>query len=563
MPTLGQVTLNDGSFHAPYESLNDHEQMPQFLPRTQWPLEENSLASAKAKINTDIDWNDDQQVSQLHASISNPGSQPGAYQHLRPMQPFDNLHLEYGDVSWYTHVAILHTFLHRTLAASRHVSVAEMRAMLRVVSYGIHKSTTFFQPWQVVGVPKIVPERLAPDKFEEAWNPCFDMATKIGRFVDGHDIRGTNYCKIRVWSRRFVVVPVIHGRYQWSMTIFDRFQRQLYIFDCGNAEYKRERVSACVHFWIEFWNALGMAYTFSYFVPDVMKQPAVEESGLLCIVWLMNSLRNGVGKQMSAQDPGAVRLDIDVCEPTQRLPMVSSLYLRDWAPDGCRALSRALMAVRRILRVMVCNELGLRTHQVMTKEYANPAGDPFPSAWSRLSVIILALRDHDREITSIPSSGFWTGNGGPCFALPMATEVAPYNVHQERRHHPPSDETMSPIETRPYFLYKPYLQSLEWPAGMVYTPEHPIRRPLPAIHLAANDLRLWANLEQGKHFKINLVNELARRGYEDLEQSMDIIIDSIDIVDDQAGDFLLRCILIVGVDGGRFVRHPVAYAVRR
>ncbi|KAG6009460.1 hypothetical protein E4U21_002375 [Claviceps maximensis] len=526
MAILGRVTLNDGDFFPPYESLIDHIQLPQFLPRTEWPGDHSATQLLSARIVTPIHRDGDAaMIEQLRHELYDGST--GTYRALRPMQPFDNNDRVYFDMPWHVHLATAHNLFHRTMNSSRGsgLAVSEMSALLRIVSYGMYKSMTMFEPYHVWGLPVITPPRTRPGAFEETWNETFDMPTKLGRFWDGKEIRGTEECKVKLWTRRYVVVPVLYGRArsQWGMTVFDRSEGHLYIFDCGGPEFKEERVKSCVHFWIEFWNALGMTNTFYYFVRDTTQQPDVRDSGYLSIIWLMNTLRNQVGHVMSTEDEGVRRNDIDVCEPDIKVPFRSSLYLRDWVPDGCGTLRSAMMSVRRIIRIMLCNELGLKNHAVMKKQYVNAADatDPFPSAWTIISVL-------SREIVHnngwLRSSRFWTAHGGPQFALPIRTSITLYDRHHPRRIRPALDEEDHFVEIRAEHLSGRGSDAPRWPQGITYTPTNPITRPVPIVQLRATGLTTTQSDGALSSFRLDLANTLARQGYERLEDSVDISI---------------------------------------
>ncbi|KAG5974550.1 hypothetical protein E4U55_008162 [Claviceps digitariae] len=137
-------------------------------------------------------------------------------------------------------------------------------------------------------------------------------------------------------------------------------------------------------------------------IGDTTPQPDVRESGYLGIVSPMDSLRNQIRHVVSTEDEEVHGNDIDVCEPDIEMPFRSSSYLRDWVPDGCHTARAAIMAITRIIRIMLCNELGLKNHTVMAMEYANAAdaANPFPSAWAILPVLT-------REIAICPAHAHW------------------------------------------------------------------------------------------------------------------------------------------------------------
>ncbi|GAO20126.1 hypothetical protein UVI_02051880 [Ustilaginoidea virens] len=555
MSIVGVVTLDDGVFANPTEILHDHLQVPQFLPRTAWPTADAAREMQSAKLdpfNLPLDAASSKALFEKVLTM---------YRHLAPMPPFINNGLSYSGIPWFLHVAILHRLFNGTFGTHRGLSVMEVQCLLAIVSYGTHESVAFIKPYRVKGLPDASMPRTKPNTFEEVWNPTYDMPTKLGGFHDGNEIRGSEECKRLVWGRRFIVVPIIYGvNDQWGMTVFDRFSGDLYIFDCADDELKTQRIDSCIHFWIEFWNALGMAKTFRYFVGRVNRQPSVEDSSLLCVIWLMDLLRNQVGRRISSLDEGAIRQDKDVCEPDVRRPLQSSLHLRDWVPLGCQAGRTSLMGVRRIIRILICNELGWRHHDIMNRRYATWQGATMPSPWDLLSPVVEQLGRHGNQVDA---SIFWTGLGGPQFALAMKTAVPPYSSDQNRRHYHIPGHERHLIETDHRTLSSTRPWTPPWTQNIVYTPSRPITRPLPAVHLRVSNLvpLTETNTARTRNFTVRLTNTLAREGYEDLNQPLVITFDRIQFRQDRRDGFHLRFALSVSVAGGEPVETEVIIPV--
>ena len=309
---LGYVVLgNIGTFKDHEEQLEDHGQLPQFLPRMSWPREEDAKSNEKSSGRMDL-------------SCS---SRYRPYRTLKPMPPFEG-NLEYDTCPWSSHLAVVHEIFHRGLYRVSGIETEEMLALLRIASYGMYNSMTFFDPWVIKAVdPSETGFREHIGTDSDMWHRTYEMLRRFSKFgTDMHDI--TN-CQEKIRARRWVVVPILYGTSQWCMTIFDRSQGQLYIFDCGKEQARDERIRACNVLWYRFLTTFRLiARTFSYFVPPVSEQPSDKDSGLLCIIWLMNTLRDQVGPVMTSEDAG-VETQNYIIRDAHSVPILlkSSLHL--------------------------------------------------------------------------------------------------------------------------------------------------------------------------------------------------------------------------------------------
>lgn len=554
MGTVGRVILQDGVFKLPNEEIVDHEQQPQFLPRIVWPTRQDAAHSqARTALNVNVNWADRNEVLELYEEVQE------IYPNLDPMPPFRAGSTSYDECPWLTHLAITHGLFHRTLQNGKSLNINEMTALVRMITYGIFDSTTFFEPWGVTGVPDKTGARVNPNTFEEMWSPIWCMNWKTGRF--GQDIinQGTEWVKERLWSRRWVIVPIVYGGLQWGMTIFDRLEGQLYIFDCGDDKLKTERVKSAIQFWVTFLNMIGQPSHFRYFVPNVTKQLHYNDSALLCISWLMEVLRNQVGRPMSSSDEGVDQVNFEF--PDLPVPadvaesFTSSLYLRDWVPEGCATGKSRLMAVRRVLRVMLANELGLRDHDVMTKQYQNQTrlGPPIlPSAFKLLTE---AGEDLYNANGRMAKSKYFTGHGGPQFALPMRRPKLPYDPDALRCHgidKLPGDTHRARI--RPIELTCRSQAPYDWPETFSFSSKQPVSDPAPELDLTVDSV--WDVSEPGsggsKVFNVKLTNLAVADMYKDVEKNFRVRVDQMRVrrLAADADDLFLEFTLSVGVEGG-------------
>ncbi|KHN94772.1 uncharacterized protein MAM_07368 [Metarhizium album ARSEF 1941] len=440
MGTLGKVILGTGNFVLPNEEVQDHEQQPQFLPRLHWPAQPDAIGSqAGPALGLDIDWLDAEAVGRLEEETTR------TYPRLMPMPPFGTADGRYDGCRWSTHLAVAHNLFHKKLRKGKAVNAVEMAVLVRIVTYGLFHSTTFFAPFIVDGAT--VRSHLDPNKIGGRWELQWPiiMSRRSGDLDGGANfgLEDRDWSRRRIWTRRWVVVPVRHGARQWGMTVFDRHKGHLYIFDCGDEASKGQRVKAAVRVWLALLRNLGQPYSFLYFVPRVTRQSDEADSGLLCVVWLMEALRNQVGRPMTSRDDGVVKVNLVTAGTSpprgssttgRGHNYISSLRLRDWVPRGCHAPRSRLMAVRRIIGVMVANELGLREHESLTKRYRDRRRQGGGAHHAALWLLKEAARELVNGGGAMPKGAFFTGQGGPQFALPMCHAVLPYDAEAPRRH---------------------------------------------------------------------------------------------------------------------------------
>lgn len=532
---LGFVILGGRGFLTGiHETTFDHGQLPQFLPRTQWPDDHvaKSLGQHTAPLGTDIDWTARSEVEGLRGRVT------ALYSTLVPMPSFASGH--YDETPWLAHVAFMHDILHRSISNQLPLSKLEMFALLRTVSYGMFKSMAWLYPWHMPGP-------CGDGKLAEEWRDEFGMHIKVGEFQEpGSD---EQYYQRRMYGRRWVVVPVLCGEEQWIMTIFDRCQGHLYIFDCGDGPSRSERIEACVHLWARFWNWLHLPWDFQYFVPGVTKQTNARDSGLISIVWLMSVLHDQVGETMSADDATAQRADVVMGDANLGVEMEpGDLCLGDWLPDGCKLAYGGLMAVRRIVMAMISNELGLMRHEVLTKVFRNSNGRlpaVVPSALTLLRNTATQLAAHD---STLATELFWTAQGGPQFALAQQTVAGPYQHDAPRRHRPHTQQRRFRVETNPAALSRRPAQAVRWPAGVPFTAEDPVKR----AH--GVDTQLGLDAASSLHFDMTLASREAPQLYQDLRRSQLVELGDVHVPRRSNGAQVVKLHLVVASEEIRRTR---------
>ncbi|TWU71657.1 hypothetical protein ED733_003228 [Metarhizium rileyi] len=442
MGLLGKVVLKTGNFVLPNEEVQDHEQQPQFLPRVYWPGEREARRSQiQTALNVNIVWDDPAAVEELSRNALE------IYPSLIPMMPYGTERpmsvysedVKYDGCQWPAHLAVAHNLFHKTLNYGKNLNIMEMMVLVRMVTYGIFNSTTFFPPFTVGNADSMPGSGLNFGALGQATWPR--MHREPGDLTHSSRDECIKWSKQRLWTKRWVILPMMYPGLQWGMTIFDRLKGQLFIFDCGDEESKDRRVESAIKVWVEFLHDLGQPYTFLYFVPPVTKQLYTRHSGLLCVTWLMEVLRNQVGKPMTSRDDNVRKKKVTArnyhgagSETEREHVYISSLPLRDWAPMNCTNANAKMMAVRRILRVMLANELGLRNHVVMTqiyKERGGPEAADLPSAWRFLTENARELHNNQGLVRK---KDFFTGHGGPQYALPMRKSILRYDNEAPRRH---------------------------------------------------------------------------------------------------------------------------------
>lgn len=561
MGTLGRVILQVGDFVLPQEEIRDHEQQPQFFPRINWPTVEDAAASQEqAALDMNIDWRNNNHIDQLHAEVKD------IYPRLPLMEPYDAGYASYDESNWFTHLATTHNLFHRTLQAGRNLNTQEMTAMIRIMTYGIYYSATQFLPWHVNGVPERPASRTKANTFEQMWSPTWCMDIKAGHFGKDIEGRGDEWIKERIWMRRWIIVPIVYGGFQWGMTMFDRYQGQLYIFDCGDDEMKDERVQSAIHLWVQFLNRVNQPFTFNYFVPKVSKQLDSKDSGILCVIWLMEILRNQTGKIMSSHDQDVNVVNVEFCDMPDNMldwdehnSYSSALHLRDWVPDGCHAPKSRLMAVRRILRVILANELGLRNHEVMTKEYINqPCYEPhiLPSALTLIQNFVEEIYDTDGNMAK---ERYFTARGGPQFALPMRRAVKPYDRHAPRRHLIHRVQHTCRIPIRPAELSRRETHPFHWPESFKFSAAYPVKNPEPDVELAIKHIEdvPVGDTHLSRNFDVSLENTRVPEVYRDLMQKVRVVVDQMHVRRASPGEDGLFVVFTLGVGIGDGRRQMV------
>ncbi|RCI17033.1 hypothetical protein L249_3098 [Ophiocordyceps polyrhachis-furcata BCC 54312] len=523
LPALaGHVFLRGrNTFMGRGEEATDHEQLPQFLPRTEWPYHElaNDMLRYTSSLESAINFQDEAEVRDLVARAT------PIYSQLVPMPPYHSVAYQLHDnVPWLAHVAILHDLIHRTMASHKPLSKDEMFALMRIVSYGMYHSVAWLYPWHIdldsTGIP--VGE----------WSQVFNMHMSAGDFRPtsmDHDAHIR-----RVYGRRWVVVPIRCGEAQWNMAMFDRSRGLLYVLDCGAAAARSDRIKACVELWVRFWNWMHLPYDFQYLAPAATGHASAMDSGLIAITWLMSSLRDQVGDVTAEDDDD----DDDENKSPTRADFVftrgdpnvglegGDLHPRDWLPDGCRLSSGGLMAVRRIVKVMICNELGLAYHETMTKKYRNHRGRQPAVLPSALMMIRHTVKKLKLRNGRLRTGRFWTAQGGPQFALPQRMMAGDYKEGAPRRHKRRPQQEFCLVETSTEGLTYRNRFVIHWPAAVPYTDEFPLSRPAHGVELETESLSAREDLDdaQTRHFEVTLANRAAEAAFRRMGQVQRVVL---------------------------------------
>ncbi|KAL6855518.1 hypothetical protein ACO1O0_006667 [Amphichorda felina] len=178
--------------------------------------------------------------------------------------------------------------------------------------------------------------------------------------------------RARLRGRRWLVVPVNVQHRHWSMTIFDREEGHLYIFDTAGTighSTRDLRIQSICELWAEFWYLLGFSHRFQYFVPETTPQAGNYECGYLGIMWVIHTLRLRAGRPMTPADRHegpTLRYDganLDLSGRQAYDLATSALGLADWVPSNYRSARAACRDVFHIIRHMLHNELGLPNPQ--------------------------------------------------------------------------------------------------------------------------------------------------------------------------------------------------------
>ncbi|RDA94661.1 hypothetical protein CP533_2410 [Ophiocordyceps camponoti-saundersi (nom. inval.)] len=532
----GHVFLRERkSFMGRGELATDHDQLPQFLPRTDWPNHEWAAAMVRrtSPLRSAINFQDQAEIRALVARAA------PMYSQLVPMPPYHNMAYQLHDnVPWLAHVAILHDLFYRTMASHKPLSKDEMFALLRISAYGMYHSVAWLYPWHVdvdsTGVPVV------------EWSDEFNMSMRGGDFH--HPSMDHDAHISRIYSRRWMVVPIRCGEEQWNMTIFDRSRSLLYILDCGSTAARPGRIEACVHLWVRFWNWMHLPYDFQYLAPAATGHASATDSGLIAITWLMSTLRDQVGDVTTEDDdedkPTRADFVFTRAQPDVELE-AGDLHPRDWLPNGCRLSSGGLTAVRRIVKVMICNELGLGYHEIMTKKYRNHRGRQpavLPSALMLIRHTVKKLRQRNGLLRA---RRFWTAQGGPQFALPQRMMAGDYMENVPRRHKRRPQQEVCLVETSTAGLTHRNRQIIHWPAGVPYTTEFPLNRPAHGVELETESLSARKDLDddQTRHFDVTLVNRAAEVAFRRMGQVQRVVLGKMRR--DRSGD-VLKLTLAIG-----------------
>lgn len=399
---------------------------------------------------------------------------------------------ELDGLVWPDHVAVVHGILNDAIPQDRMLRDWEMSSLIAIMTYGISDAVTYIPgSWFLVGPhPRndnpyiqqplnnigdennaeqgplnVDVEPTCQNVFRSHFDPELGMEFKQTRQdtpsfswegnppgeIDRIDMG--NFRR-RVNGHRWVIVPIRQGGAGWTMTIFDRSHAQLYIFDPCMAA-REERTEAIVHIWTRWWMQLGMVGHFTYFVPKVwVPKDGYDRTGLLSIHWLLMTLRNQVGPFMEQNDFDIETRDIliqpypdrhidpDHQQFRQRLMMhTSSIPLPNWAPRFIENLNRGETEVKRVIKIIICNELGLWNHPVMnerphgnrvnahtvTDRLRPEARDDFqdhdPDDLATFVDDAFHYNEHSVVDDNPARPKFFTAYGGPQFALPLALNI--------------------------------------------------------------------------------------------------------------------------------------------
>jgi hypothetical protein len=405
---------------------------------------------------------------------------------------------------WPHHVAVVHGILNDAIPRDRMLRDWEMSSLIAIMTYGIADAVTYIPgSWRLTGPhPRndnpyvqqplnnigdvnnaeqgplnVDVEPTCQNVFRSHFDPDFGMELRQSRQetptfswegnppdeVDELDLANL---RRRVNGHRWVIVPIKQTGAGWTMTIFDRSHAQLYIFDPCMAA-REERTEAIVHAWTRWWMQLGMVGHFTYFVPKVwVPKDGYDRTGLLSIHWLLMTLRNQVGPFMEQNDFDIETRDILIqpypdrhIDPEhqqfrQRLMMhTSSIPLPNWAPRFVENLNRGEAEVKRVIKIIICNELGLWDHPVMNERPQSnrvnahnvidrlrpEESDDFQNHDPNDLATFVDDAFHycdDSVVDNNPARPkFFTAYGGPQFALPLALNIR--SLDQEAANPPP------------------------------------------------------------------------------------------------------------------------------
>lgn len=280
----GYIALRPGNFYLEGESFPPQEQLPQFLPRLEWPADPTVGRENHGHLPTDVAWDHGP------SNVRQRGLLFAAYPQLKPMTPW--VDSRYDDIHWHAHLTKVHALYRGFRKEFHEVQPQQMSAMLRILSYGMSHSTAIMRPWEVAPSLGVV------DGVEQApIMPVQGLGCMRAAFLD---IPGTvmnrEEHRQRIAGRRWIVVPILQGHRQWTISLFDRKAAQLYIVDTNgqDEEARAGRIRATFGLWVAWWNWIGFPHSFTYFAVPVTKSAAPDDSGLACMSWMIQNLRNCV-----------------------------------------------------------------------------------------------------------------------------------------------------------------------------------------------------------------------------------------------------------------------------
>lgn len=496
-PIRGRVFLEKKApFTYPGEKLNDHGQLAQFHPRT-----------GPAAPPTDID----KYYSVNGDDVPDLSTIAQDYAGVPPMPAFNTLHEPrmYRGLTWEYHVGQCHNMLYSDLPHSTGLTDSQIESLLAIASYGMGHSMTWLPPFYA-------------SSHNEDGAYITSASNSFSGMIMGngsHDIVGdrdlaTNLnfdYRNRIWGKRWLVVPIMYlgppgiDLHHYGMSIFDRQSGHLYIQDTTYGDcplIRDERIQTAVHLWARFWNNMGLAHHFQYYVCRGTPQPHNFECGWLGVLWVMQNLRDQVGERLFASgagmDPELVwfrDVPIGNYEPENYPYEDSSLHLRDWMPKGFSRPKEGVQQMQDIFLAMLRNELGLVGWDTPVLANVDPAEG--------------RMRDLMGNPSGIPQSTFWTSFGGTQFVAPRnwfgrrAQTHKAYNPNVSRRFHPAvypftdSNTTGSIIndDANTHNPPRPFNATFN---GKAFTAANPlVRRNHPTKLGIGHVSRLWEDLASG------------------------------------------------------------------
>lgn len=483
-PAPDQPNAVEHDFLRANEGIPTGQQLPQFLPRVNWPQPPYDFAGRQQIQRYDTDVRDIPNVPNLTKlqeiqraeSMDYPNGPHGRY--LENMGPFR--HADYRGKSWHEHVTHCHNILTDGLPSRQYLSDVELQSLLTIASYGLDDMVYIVNAeFCLDGTPR------------GGWHPSKPLPEFNGkRLAAGEVMHPTNFMtnlytrqqvRAQITGRRWIVVPVMYNNNHWCMTMFDRQRSCLYIHDTMR-DGRDRRITGICHLWARFWNRIGLPYHFHYFAPPTMEQPGGWECGYLGVAWVMHNLRNGVGDFVMGPHnvPNARRRDILIGDRDISFPEVQSEYLSNWQPKGYPD-NRALDGVIHMISAVLCNELGISDHSSTRQVPRNRIlrGIKGPGAYQRIKDIGKELKaslkekpeaasdkgqktsqeekqeaseDEDAVLKppTVEAEHFWTTTGGAQFSYGTADETVsgePPEGQQGRRYAPDMSRR-APIEYR-------------------------------------------------------------------------------------------------------------------